>query len=249
MYAIKNSLLMIKNIMPLFVAFVLCSCGNASSKYSDGCDSDSVAFCDESGELNVNFDYKHPDAQMSELFGNVKSMILTKYLSVGPDGEIIGSGDSYVDRKLYFKRDGEFDLANEDFEWGNPRFQRNSEGQITKVTRYIEDFDCDIYEAYEYDELGMVKKCEGDGIESNHTVTFKYDDNTNLISAHLVSTGEGMICDSKITYTILKTDDRQNWTRRIVKNDEKSGEVDGPDGYTETNTYYELETREIEYYE
>lgn len=240
-----------KFIFPFFAALMLCSCGYFSGKRGGECDSDSVATCGEPEECEEVSDYLHPDTQMFELFGNVKSMKLTKYYEVSPVGAIKDMDNSYVDKKLYFNRNGEFDTYNSDFSWRlpNPQFDRNGKEQITKVTWFVEDYGCDMSDIYEYDKRGMVKRCEAGGMESSGTMTFKYDERTNLVSAQDNSAGEGYVFRTDITYTILETDAHLNWIKRLVKYDQQTGEDDGSGKFTESETYYEVEVRDIEYYE
>ncbi len=240
-----------KIILPLFAAIMLCSCGNTTSKSAGECDSDSVASFEETEECEANLNYMHPDTQMFELFGMVKSMTLTKYYDVSSEGEIKDKSNSFVEKKLFFTRSGEFDIYNKDFEWRltNPQFDRSSELKVSKVTWHVEDFDMNLSDTYEYNSHGMVSKLESEGVENFSTITFKYDNNTNLISSHDESVGEGSIFCTDITYTILEKDAQGNWTKRLLKCDEKTGDDDGSGKYTESSTYYEVETREIEYYE
>jgi len=240
-----------KFFLPLFAAVIFCSCGNTTSKATSDCDSDSIASFEEEG-CEGNMNYMHPDTQMNELFGIVKHAKTVSRMAKDFEGNPFDN-DDYEDTKsdLYFSRDGEYDLKHDGFSWRmeDPQIKRDDQYRVATVTWNVPEFGTDVSNEYEYDKRGMVKKLKEGGIESVSETKFKYDDDTNLISAEEESAGEGYVYKITKTYKILAKDDQLNWTKRVIKVDVKSGPDDGSNTYPDSETYYELETREIEYYE
>lgn len=237
-----------KILLPLFAAAMLCSCGNATDKCGDCCDSTSVTN-DDSNKTALN--YINSDTQMNELFGNVKSATFTVSMAQDFEGTPFPN-DDYEDTRnnLFFTPDGEYDLKAEGFYWrlDVPKLKRNNKGQVVTATWYVPDFDTEVSNKYEYDERGMVKYLEEEGTESISEEYYTYDDDSYLVSATGTSAGEGTIYKTNITYKILEKDDHQNWTKRVAKIENQSGPDDGSDTYPDSEVYYEVHSRVIEYY-
>lgn len=239
-----------KIALSLFAALLLCSCNQSSGSKSNEAENDSLAQNAETDvESDDNFNFAHSDAKLFELFGKVKSMTLKTYYDADEDGNVKDDDFGEPDR-YYFKSDGELDMTKE-IVWRlqDPKIKRNSDGQIVKVSWYISEFDSNISNVYEYDKFGMVKTLESEGIESTSTTGYTYDENKNLASAVEESAGEGSIFHTDILYTITETDSHNNWTRRLIRFHQKMGDDDGSNKFTEDYTFFQVQVREIEYYE
>lgn len=239
-----------RSIIPFFASLMLVSCTSTSTDKTKGTDADSLSQETECVvESNVcKFNYIHPDTQLFELFGKVKSVVIKEYYGAEEDGSIPEDEFTNTDY-LYFKPSGELDMTK-DIQWQlpDPKIKRNDKGQIVHVSWYVSEFDYNVTEDYEYDKSGMVQKVDNHGVESDCTKTYTYDDDGYHVSAIEESSGEGSAFMTTISYKIMKKDDNNNWTHRLVKYHEKSKPYDSPGDYTDEMTYYQVETRKIEYY-
>lgn len=239
-----------KIALSLFAALLLCSCNQSSGSKSNEAEIDSLAQNTETEtESKDDLKFVHSDAKLFECFGKVKSMTMKTYYDADENGKVeecnMGEADCY-----FFKSNGELDMTKE-IVWrlADPKIKRNSDGQIVKVSWYISEFDTDVTEVYAYDKSGMVKTAESTGIEGFSSTEYTYDENMNLASAVEESEGEGSIFHTEILYTITEKDAHNNWTRRLIRFHQKSGEDDGSNTFTEDYTFFQVQVREIEYYE
>ena len=192
------------------------------------------------------------DLKMHGLKGQVKKASVTEY-------------QSDENGKLDFERSKSFLTFDENGNWtGNEQatfsadnIKRDANGRITSlVYHYVvnneEDCGYDYKYAYQYDAGGRLQQMDEQyvgelcgGFEYN----FNYDNADNVSSFTQNGGDDGVGIDSKTTYTIQETDERGNWTKRLVKEVSTAIEEYGEDQADSTIfTDYLLQIRNIEYY-
>lgn len=248
----KNKRFTMRKIFIPMIALALFACGNKTDKNTAVNDSaKNVQTTEQEGEeeLEGNLNYMGYDAMTFEVFGHVKTLKHEVYeQDIDAKGNIPAGTDARLIKRLAFDNEGNLDTKNIDWRLDNPKFTRNEDGQIIKVEWYMPDYDTNISDEFEY-ERGMIKKNTSTGIESATELVYTYDNETNLVSSVENASSEGTIFQINATYTILEKDNFNNWTRRLVKYEEKSGPDDGSGKFTDSFTYYNVEVRTITYWE
>lgn len=233
-----------KLILSLSVLAIVACTGNGGKTEGEETDSLKVEQGQEAAEAEV----VPTDLLTVDLCGPVKHMVLST-CDCGIDGE--PASPPYKFDRFQFDEDGNMLKG---FYWSEegtdfPTLQRNEKGQIESVITFIPDFQCNREDNYYYGEDGKVVSVEINGIESYTNKAFIYTKG-KLTGFTEQSAGEGTLFKTTGEYKVLEVDDYGNWTKRIVKNTQETGPDDGSEEMEEgEEVYYELEEREIEYYE
>lgn len=233
-----------KLILSLSVLAMVACTGNGGKTEGDGNDSLNV----EQQQNGAQAEEVPTDLLTVDLCGPVKYMVLTTR-DCGRNGE--PSSEPYQFDRFQFDEEGNmvkgFYWSEEGTEF--PELVRNEQGQIESVLTYIADFDTNREDNYYYGEDGKVVSIEINGIESYSSKALLYTDG-KLTGFTEDSASEGTVYKTNGEYKVLDVDDYGNWTKRIVKYTQEMGPDDGSDEMEEgSEEWYELQEREIEYYE
>lgn len=223
------------------------SCGNGNSNNSDAneqIENDSTVTEQKQDDATAS---NTSDLLMDELKGAVKKVV-TSSDNCDENGD---TSNSYYTEKTIkaYTEEGYYDETDSEFNWrlGMPKIKRNDKNQVASVSWFVSDYGCDVIQTYTYDENGRPKSMHDSGIESEDNVSFFYDSKGNLIKTTHKGRSEGSSTKATKEYKILETDEKGNWTRRIIKGTYEYGDLD-TNTTEETMTDYNLESRVITYY-
>lgn len=180
------------------------------------------------------------DGKVFDLKSNVKKAVTYGYYSDDKGNPQGSKAESEVSIEF---QDGKVIKHSEFFPDG--KFVRSNNGQLEKMTWFCSDFAFDFETSFTYNENGFPiakKEINLGGGES----TMKYNAENELVEqttlAQYEEGQEGKIIQE---FQILEKDEKQNWTKRLVKINEGLRDDDQSDYQWQKSNWVEI--RKIEY--
>ncbi|MCQ2192215.1 MAG: hypothetical protein MJZ23_05050 [Paludibacteraceae bacterium] len=129
------------------------------------------------------------------------------------------------------------------------RITRDSQGQIVKEERTVDNEGDVAWVDYAYNEQGLLESVTTHNEEWTGMKTYSYDKELNCISSCEPSTDDELLVEETEEFEILDRDSHGNWTKRFITNIIKNGKDNGHTNWDTTDVTYGIEIREIVYKE
>lgn len=234
-----------KQFLAMAVSCVLVSCSGSQSTNNQSDDSKANSSANQTVEQSIPEKKADPftmvDGKVFDLKGNVKKSVTYGFYS-DENGNPQGTRPE-SEQTIEFGADGKHTMHS-DF---NPdsNCERNSNGQIEKLSWFCSDLGSNFETSYNYNQDGFpinIKEINYGSQES----TLEYNTKNELITQTAIASyeegQEGKIIKS---FKNLEYDDKGNWTKRLIKINEGTREM-GQTEYEWEKSYW-VEIRKIEY--
>ena len=233
-----------KKVFLILTTVLLCACSGSNTNQEERSDTLSQEVTEDTVVVVKELPpFTSPDRQFMDVRGNVSKLSVQVYEC---DSTWNGKLEhvEWLDKTYTFDQQGVVSFDTKE----KIKLSRNDKGQITKKEVYVEDFGIYIPEKYVYNEQGMLDSMIINGLESQRSKSFTYDNNVECVSTVEPSMGEGEYLYTVTVeyFTIVERDSLGNWTKRRVTTVNKFSQ-DGKKTEKEESEY-RIETREISYY-
>lgn len=218
---------------------VMCACVSSTTGQDDSLNSNTNVQCQPPLTDNT---FISSDYRLFDVRGKVSKVVVKTFKCDSSwNGHI--EHEKWLDKEYNFDKNGDVCFKSDE----KVKLIRNNKGQLVKMETYMEDFHIYIPNEYVYNDLGLLDTLKESGAESYGEKTFKYDNNSDLISSYKPSVGEGSYYDETCYYKIVERDSLGNWTKRhitsVLRNECDKDRINCQS--SEKN--YSIETRVITY--